>query len=80
MQNTFNAHIDNIWKMTGMKLNALSRITPYLNFDKKKALVNAFFLSHISYLWVCHNRIKKINRLRERCLRLFYNKLMPLAL
>lgn len=46
MQNTFNAHIDNIWKMTGMKLSALSRINPYLNFDKKKVLVNAFFLSH----------------------------------
>ena len=43
MQNTFNAHIDNIWKNGGLKLNVLPRIAPYLNFDKKKVSVNVFY-------------------------------------
>ena len=31
---TFNAHIDDICKKSGLKLNALSRITPYMDFNK----------------------------------------------
>ena len=39
--------------------------------------MNAFFNSQFSYcplLWMCHSRIiyKTINRLHERCLRMFY--------
>ena len=75
---TFNAHIDDICKKAGPKLNALSRIEPYMDFNKKRLLVNAFFMSHFSYcplIWMCHNRTKnnKINRTHERCLRLIYN-------
>ena len=42
----FNAQIDDICKKTGFKLNALSRIAPYMNFNKKR-LVNAFFISQL---------------------------------
>ena len=31
---TFNAHIDDICKKSGLKLNALSRITPCMDFNK----------------------------------------------
>ena len=75
---SFNIHIDSICKKAGLKLNALSRITPYLDFSKKKLLINAFFLSQFNYcqlVWMFHNGTinNKINRLHERCLRLLYN-------
>ena len=64
---TFNANIDDICKKAGMELNALSRIAPSMDFNKKCLLVNAFFMSQFSYchlIWMCHNRTKnnKINR------------------
>ena len=74
---SFNTHIDHICKKASLKLNALSRITPHLDFKKKKLLINSFFMSQFNYcqlIWMCHNRTKnKINRLHERCLRLLYN-------
>ena len=61
-----------------MELNALSRIAPSMDFNKKCLLVNAFFMSQFNYchlIWMCHNRTKnnKINRIQERCLRLIFN-------
>ena len=66
-------------KKAGLKLNALSRIQPYMEFNEKRLLVNAFFMSQFNYcplIWVCHNRTKnnKINRIHKRCLRLIYNE------
>ena len=75
---TFQTRINNICKKASQKLNAISRITPYMDFDKRKLVVNAFFSSQFNYcslIWMCHNRTynNKINRLHERCLRLIYN-------
>ena len=41
---TFQSHIDNICKKASQKLNAISRITPYMDFNKKRLAVNAFFM------------------------------------
>ena len=50
---TFNAHIDYIFKKAGLKLNALSRIAPYMDFNKKLLLVNVFFMSQFNYCpWI----------------------------
>ena len=59
-------------------MNTLSRITPHLDFKKKKLLINYFFISQFNCCqlnWMSHNRTKrnKVNRLHERCLRLLYN-------
>ena len=67
-----------ICQKAGQKLNAISRTTPYMDFVKRRLLVNAFFYSQFNYcqlVWMCHNRTNnnKINRLHERCLRLIYN-------
>ena len=75
---TFHAHINSICKKAAQKLNALSRITPYMDLNKRKLAVNAFFSSQFNYcplIWMCHNRTynNKITRLHERCLRLIYN-------
>ena len=74
----FNSHVHDICQKAGQKLNAISRITPYMDFAKRRLLVNAFFHSQFNYcqlVWMCHNRTNnnKINRLHERCLRLTYN-------
>ena len=61
-------------KKASLKLNALSRITPQLDFKKEKLLINSFFMPQFNYYqltWMCHNRTKnnRTNRLHERCLR-----------
>ena len=71
---SFNTHIDGMCKKASLKLNALSRITPQLDFKKKKLLINSFFMPQFNYYqltWMCHNRTKnkRTNRLHERCLR-----------
>ena len=70
-----DAHMNDICKKAGLKLNALARITPYIDLTKKRLLLNGFFMSQFNYcqlVWMCHNRTKnnKINRLHERYLRL----------
>ena len=74
----FNSHINDICQKPGQKLNAISRITPYMNFAKRRLLVNAFFYSQSNYfqlVWICHNWTNniQINRLHQRCLLLIYN-------
>ena len=39
----FNEHLDSILKKAGRKVNALSRILPYMNFEKRRMLMNSFF-------------------------------------
>ena len=65
---TFSAHIDEICKKAGQKMNALSRVIPYMNITKRLSLLNTFFMSQFNYClltWMCHSRAKnnKINRL-----------------
>ena len=74
---TFKEHINQICKTASCKLNALARIIPYMNLEKRKLIVNAFFDSQFNYsplIWMCHKRDlnNKINRIHERCLRLIY--------
>ena len=73
----FNEHLNDIISKANRKVNALSRVVPYMTLSKKKILMNLFFNSQFSYcplIWMSHRRIinNKINRLRERCMRLIY--------
>ena len=74
----FNSLVHDICQKAGQKLNAISRITPYKDFAKRRLLVNAFFYSQFAYcqlVWMCHDRTNnsKINHLHEKCLCLIYN-------
>ena len=74
----FDKHLSELCKKASRKINALSRITPYMNVSKKRILMNAFFKSQFSYcpvIWMCHSRANnnKINRLHERCLRIVFS-------
>ena len=77
-KNTFDAHINDICKKAGLKFNDLARITPYMGLNKKRLLLNTFFMPQFNYCqlaWMCHNCTinNKINWLHERCLCLIYN-------
>ena len=74
----FNEHLDSIFKKAGPKVNFVSRILPYTNFEKRRILMNSFFTSQFNYcplVWMFHNRTmnNKINRLHRRCLRIVYS-------
>ena len=45
---TFKPHVDSICRKAGLKLNAISRIIPYMDFIKRRLLVNAFFSSQFN--------------------------------
>ena len=55
----FNSHINEICRKASGKIHALSRISPYMNLQQKKTLMNSFFISQFNYcplIWMCHNR------------------------
>ena len=75
---TFEDHINRIYKKASAKLNALSRISYYMDPLKRRLLVNAIFTSQFNYCprtWMFYSRKlnNKINRLHKRCLWLIYN-------
>ena len=53
----FNAHINDICKKSGQKLNAFSKITFYINIPRRrffaKCLIYVSF-QLLSFLWKCH--------------------------
>ena len=60
------------------KIKALARVTPYMNLEKKKIVMNSFFNAQFNYcplIWMLHSRKNnnKIKYLHERCLRLIYS-------
>ena len=74
----FENYLDRAIKSASNKINALSRVTPFMNLSKKKMLMNSFFKSQFNYcslVWMCHSRTinNKINHLHETCLRVIYN-------
>ena len=73
----FNHHISSICKMTGNKLLAITRVSNYIDQDKKRIHFNSYFLSQFNYcpqIWMNHNKSinNRINSLHERVLRLIY--------
>ena len=45
----FNEHLDGIIKKASGKINALYRITPFMNISKRRILMNSFFNSQFNY-------------------------------
>ena len=67
---------------TSRKVNALSRVMPYMNLSKKEETMSSLFNSQFNYcplIWMFHSHIinNKINRLNERCLHLLYGDKLP---
>ena len=74
----FDIHVNNLCKKATQKLNALARISRYMDSSKKRTIMKAFIISHYSYcrfVWMFHSRElnNKINRIHESSLRLVYS-------
>ena len=74
----FEKHLTTICRKANMKLNALVRVTPYMNLQKRRILINAFFNPQFNYcpvicMFPSRALNNKISRLHERCLGIIYN-------
>ena len=74
---TSESCINSICKKASQKLNALARITPYMNMQKRRAIMKFFAISQFSFCpltWMFHSRClnNKINSIHERALRITY--------
>ena len=71
---TFEGHINNICKTASQKLNALARITPYMNIQKRRTIIKSFVTSQFSYCLLTWRLNNKINSVHERALRIIYQE------
>ena len=67
----FNVHVSKLCKQASQKLHALSRVSPYMNENKRRIIMKAFIQSQFGYcplVWMCHSRAlnSRINRIRQR--------------
>ena len=79
---TLHNHLKNLCKKIANKLNALTRIAPYLDHNQIRLIYNSFFKGQLSYcplIWTfCSRRSNHlINKLQERALRIAYNDFNP---
>ena len=76
---TFENHINNICKKASQKLNALARVAPYMNMQRRIIIKKSFVTSQSGYcplIWMFHSRRlnNKINSVHERALRITYQE------
>lgn len=74
----FDDHVNSLCRKACQKLNALARLAPYTNVEKRRIIMKAFIESQFGYcplVWMFHSRglNNKINRIHERALRITYN-------
>ena len=74
----FNQHVSKLCTKASQKLHALARVSKFMNFERRKMILNAFINSQFGYcplVWMFHSRHlnKKINNIHERSLRLVYD-------
>ena len=75
---SFNKHINNLCKKASTKLNALARVSGYMDLPKRRVIMKLFITSQFGYcplIWMFHSRAlnNKINSIHERALRITYN-------
>ena len=77
-QLAIHRYVNNLCKKACQKLNALFRLAPFMNADKKRMIMKAFIEPQFGYcplVWMFHSRSlnNKINRIHGRGLRIIYN-------
>ena len=75
---SFNKHIKTSCKKASAKLNALARISGYVDLPKLLVKMKSFITSQLGYcslIWMFHSRAlnNKTNSIHERALRITYN-------
>ena len=74
---SFEKHINNLCKKASQELNALARISGYINLQKRRVIMKSFIISQFGYCplsWMFHSKRlhNKINSIHERALRITY--------
>ena len=74
---SFEKHINNLCKKASQKLNALARISGYINVQKRRVIMKSFIISQFGYCplsWMFRSKRlnNKINSIHERALRITY--------
>ena len=74
---SFEKHINNLCKKASQKLNALARISGYINLQKRRVIMKSFIISQFGYFpltWMFHSKRlnNKIKSIHERALRITY--------
>ena len=77
----FQVHDSIIGQKTNRKLNALAKITNYIELSKNRILMNAFFTIQFNYcpaIWMFHSRSlnNKINGFFKGCQRVLHNQIL----
>ena len=72
---TFENHIHNIFKRASQKLNALAKIAPSMNMQKRRIIMKFFVTSQFGYyplIWMFRSRrlSNKINSIHDNVLRI----------
>ena len=72
---SFKKHVEDLSKKAKQKLNALARLSNYIDPIKSEILMNSFIWLQFNYcpfVWMFHDRAtnSKLNRIHERALRL----------
>ena len=79
---TFHNHITSLCSKANKKLSALSRVSKYMNTNKRHMLMKSYIFSQLNYCplgWMCHSRSlnSKINQIQEKALQIVYRDLSP---
>ncbi len=74
---TFKLHLTKLCANASQKLHGLSRVSNYMDFKKRKIVLNTFITSQFGYcplVWMFHSRgiNNRINKIHERALRIVY--------
>ena len=69
----FDDHVNHLCKKASLKINALARIAPFMNVNKKRIIMKSFIELQLGYcplIRMLHSRglNNKINRIHERAL------------
>ena len=75
---SFDTHIGNLWKKAARQINALKRLSSFINQSSKHTMVNSFIVADFNYLpviWhLCSAKnMQRIEKIRERALHFVYS-------
>ena len=75
---SFDAHVDEICRKAGRKLNVLARLSKTLDFESKLTLFHCFVLSHFEYCAVVwhfcsRDKMRKMEKIQKQALRYVFN-------
>ena len=73
----FKSHVSNLCKRASQKLHALARVSPFMDPDKLRLIMNSFIKSQFTYcplIWMFHDKSlnSKVNKIQEIALRIAY--------